>query len=314
MLSYAIKRILGAIPTLFIIITLSFFMMRLAPGGPFDSDRVLPPEIARNIAAAYDLDKPVYQQYLIYLGKLVRGDFGPSYKIRDFTVSQLIANGFPVSLKLGLLAITLALAVGTTLGILAALKQNRSPDYSVMTLAMIGITIPAFVTAPLLQLVFGIYGVHLFGLDISLPVGGWNNGATRNIILPVIVLSLGPIAVIARLTRGSMVEVLRSNFIRTARAKGLPTRRIITHHALHAGLLPLVSYLGPAIADIVSGSLVVEQIFGLPGIGRYFVQAALNRDYTLVMGVTIFYAALIIGMNLIADLLYAVLDPRVRDG
>ena len=312
MLSYAIKRILGAIPTLFIIITLAFFMMRLAPGGPFDTERRLPPEIAKNIAAAYDLDKPVYQQYLIYLGKLAHGDFGPSYKIRDFTVSQLIANGFPVSLKLGLLAITLALAVGTTLGILAALKQNRPPDYSVMTLAMIGITIPAFVTAPLLQLVFGIYGVHLFGLDLSLPVGGWNNGATRNIILPVIVLSLGPIAVIARLTRGSMVEVLRSNFIRTARAKGLPTRRIITHHALHAGLLPLVSYLGPAIADIVSGSLVVEQIFGLPGIGRYFVQAALNRDYTLVMGVTIFYAALIIGMNLIADLLYVVLDPRVR--
>jgi len=312
MLSYAIRRILGAIPTLFVIITLAFFMMRLAPGGPFDTERRLPPEIAKNIAAAYDLDKPVYQQYLIYLGRLLHGDFGPSYKIRDFTVSQLIANGFPVSLKLGLLAITLALAVGTTLGILAALKQNRPPDYSVMTLAMIGITIPAFVTAPLLQLALGIYGLHLFGIDLSLPVGGWNGGTTRNIILPVIVLSLGPIAVIARLTRGSMVEVLRSNFIRTARAKGLPTRRIITHHALHAGLLPLVSYLGPAIADIVSGSLIVEQIFGLPGIGRYFVQAALNRDYTLVLGVTIFYAALIIGMNLVADLLYGVLDPRVR--
>jgi oligopeptide transport system permease protein len=312
MLSYAIRRILGAIPTLFIIITLSFFMMRLAPGGPFDSDRVMPPEIARNIAAAYDLDKPVYQQYLIYVGRLLHGDFGPSYKVRDFTVTQLVANGFPVSLRLGLLAITLAFAVGTTLGILAALKQNRPADYSVMTLAMIGITIPAFVTAPLLQLVFGIYGVHLFGLDLSLPVGGWEGGAARNIILPVIVLALGPIAVIARLTRGSMVEVLRSNFIRTARAKGLPTWRIITHHALRAGLLPLVSYLGPAIADIVSGSLIVEQIFGLPGIGRYFVQAALNRDYTLVLGVTIFYATLIISLNLVADLLYGVLDPRVR--
>jgi len=312
MLSYAIRRILGAIPTLFIIITLSFFMMRLAPGGPFDSERVLPPEIARNIAAAYDLDKPVWQQYFLYLEKLLHGDFGPSYKIRDFTVTQLIANGFPVSMKLGLLAITLAFALGTTLGIIAALRQNRSPDYSVMTLAMIGITIPSFVTAPLLQLVFGIYGVNLFGLDLSLPVGGWNNGATRNIILPVIVLALGPIAVIARITRGSMVEVLRSNFIRTARAKGLPTWRVITHHALHAGLLPLVSYLGPAIADIVSGSLIVEQIFGLPGIGRYFVQAALNRDYTLVLGVTIFYATLIISMNLIADLVYGVLDPRVR--
>ena len=311
MLSYAIRRILGAIPTLFIIITLAFFMMRLAPGGPFDTDRVLPPEIAKNIAAAYDLDRPVYQQYLIYLGRLLHGDFGPSYKIRDFTVTQLIANGFPVSMKLGLLAITLAFAVGTTLGVIAALRQNRPPDYSVMTLAMIGITIPSFVTAPLLQLVFGIYGVHLFGLDLSLPVGGWQGGAPQNLILPVIVLALGPIAVIARLTRGSMVEVLRSNFIRTARAKGLPTWRIVIHHALRAGLLPLVSYLGPAIADIVSGSLIVEQIFGLPGIGRYFVQAALNRDYTLVLGVTIFYATLIIALNLVADLLYGVLDPRV---
>lgn len=312
MLAYAIRRILGAIPTLFIIITLAFFMMRLAPGGPFDSERRLPPEIARNIAAAYDLDKPVYEQYFLYLGRLAQGDFGPSYKIRDFTVSQLIASGFPVSLRLGLAAITLAIFIGTTLGVLAALRQNRPPDYSVMTLAMIGITIPSFVTAPLLQLIFGIYGLHLFGLDISLPVGGWNGGALVNMLLPVVVLSLAPIAVIARLTRGSMVEVLRSNFIRTARAKGLPTWRVVTHHALRAGLLPLVSYLGPAIADIVSGSLVVEQIFGLPGIGRYFVQAALNRDYTLVMGVTIFYAALIIGMNLVADLLYGVLDPRVR--
>lgn len=312
MLNYAIRRILGAIPTLFIIITLAFFMMRLAPGGPFDSERRLPPEIAKNVAAAYDLDKPVYEQYFIYLGKLLHGDFGPSYKIRDFTVTQLIANGFPVSLKLGLLAMILAIGVGTTLGVIAALRQNRPPDYSVMTFAMIGITIPSFVIAPLLQLIFGIYGVHLFGIDLSLPVGGWNKGAVPNLILPVIVLSLAPIAVIARLTRGSMVEVLRSNFIRTARAKGLPSWRIVVHHALRAGLLPMVSYLGPALADIVSGSLVVEQIFGIPGIGRYFVQAALNRDYTLVMGVTIFYAALIIGLNLIADLLYGVLDPRVR--
>ena len=312
MFSYAIKRILGAIPTLLVIITLAFFMMRLAPGGPFDSERRLPPEIAKNIAAAYNLDKPVYQQYFIYLGKLAHGDFGPSYKIRDFTVTQLIANGFPVSLKLGLLAMLLAVSVGSTLGVVAALRQNRPADYSVMTLAMIGITVPSFVIAPLLQLIFGIYGVHLFGLDVSLPVGGWNKGAPANLVLPVIVLALGPIAVIARLTRGSMVEVLRSNFIRTARAKGLPMWRIILHHALRAGLLPLVSYLGPAIADIVSGSLVVEQIFGIPGIGRYFVQAALNRDYTLVMGVTIFYAALIIALNLVADLLYGVLDPRVR--
>jgi oligopeptide transport system permease protein len=312
MLSYALRRFIGAIPTLFIIITLAFFMMRLAPGGPFDGERRLPPEIERNISAAYDLDKPVYEQYFIYLNRLAHGDFGPSYKIRDFTVSQLIAQGFPVSLKLGLSAMTLAIFIGTLLGVLAALRQNRPTDYSIMSLAMIGICIPGFITAPLLQLLFGIYGVHILGLDISLPVGGWNGGAVRNMILPVVVLSLGPIAVIARLVRGSMVEVLRSNFIRTAKAKGLPTYRIITHHALHAGLLPLVSYLGPAVADIVSGSLIIEQIFGLPGIGRYFVQAALNRDYTLVMGVTIFYAALIITLNLIADLLYSVLDPRVR--
>ena len=312
MLSYTIRRILGAIPTLFIIITLAFFMMRLAPGGPFDTERKLPPEIAKNIAAAYDLDKPVYEQYFIYLGRLVHGDLVPSYKIRDFTVSQLIGAGFPVSLKLGLSAMALAMFIGTALGVIAALRQNRPPDYSVMTLAMIGICIPSFVTAPLLQLIFGIYGIHVFGLDISLPVGGWAGGALPNMVLPVAVLSLAPIAVIARLTRGSMVEVLHSNFIRTARAKGLPTWRIVTHHALRAGLMPLVSYLGPAIADIVSGSLIVEQIFGLPGIGRYFVQAALNRDYTLVMGVTIFYAALIIVLNLIADLLYSVLDPRVR--
>jgi oligopeptide transport system permease protein len=312
MLSYAIRRLLGAIPTLFIIITLAFFMMRLAPGGPFDGERRLPPEIERNIAAAYNLDKPVYEQFFIYLSRLVQGDFGPSYKIRDFTVSELIAQGFPVSLRLGLSAITLAMLVGTFLGIVAALRQNRPADYSVMSLAMIGICIPSFITAPLLQLMFGIYGIDLFGMNFSLPVGGWNGGALRNMILPVIVLSLGPTAVIARLVRGSMVEVLRSNFIRTARAKGLPQSRIILHHALHAGLLPLVSYLGPAIADIVSGSLIVEQIFGLPGIGRYFVQAALNRDYTLVMGVTIFYAVLIIFMNIVADLMYRVLDPRVK--
>src|SRR6185437_1990212 len=187
MLSYAIRRIFGAVPTLFVIITLAFFMMRLAPGGPFDTERRLPPEIAKNVAAAYDLDKPVYQQYFIYLGRLLHGDFGPSYKIRDFTVTQLIANGFPVSLKLGLLAITLAIAAGTTLGVMAALRQNRPADYSVMTLAMIGITVPSFVIAPLLQLIFGIYGVHLFGLDLSLPVGGWNKGAPANLVLPVIV-------------------------------------------------------------------------------------------------------------------------------
>jgi oligopeptide transport system permease protein len=311
MLAYVIRRIAGAIPTLLIIITLAFFMMRIAPGGPFDGQRRLPPEIEANINAAYDLDKPLYQQYFIYLGRLARGDLGPSFRTRDFTVTEMIASGLPVSIRLGLSAMTLAVIFGTTLGVFAALRQNRPADYSVMALAMIGITIPTFVTAPLLTLLFGVYGFELFGAHFSLPVGGWNNGALRNMILPVTVLALPQIAVISRLTRGSMVEVLRSNYVRTAVAKGLSTWRVVTRHALRAGLLPLVSYLGPATAALATGSLVVEQIFGLPGIGRYFVQGALNRDYTLVLGVVIFYAALIIILNLVADILYRMLDPRV---
>ncbi|MBV9903025.1 MAG: oligopeptide ABC transporter permease OppB [Alphaproteobacteria bacterium] len=312
MFAYAMRRLLGAIPTLFIIITLSFFMMRVAPGGPFDSQRRLPPEIQHNIEAAYDLDKPVYQQYFIYLGRLAHGDLGPSFKNKDFTVTEMIADGLPVSARLGLSAMALAVLIGMSLGIIAALRQNRITDYGVMSGAMVGITIPTFVMAPILTLIFGVYGVTLFGYDLSLPVGGWNGGAIRNMILPVIVLSLPPIAVIARLTRGSMVEVLHSNYIRTAKAKGLPNRTVVFRHALRAAVLPLVSYLGPAIAGILTGSLIVEQIFGIPGIGRYFVNGALNRDYTLVMGVLIYYATFVILLNLLADLLYAVLDPRVR--
>ena len=305
MIVYALRRAAGAIPTLFIIITLAFFMMRAAPGGPFDSQRKLTPEVERNIKAAYNLDKPLWQQYGIYLGKAVHGDLGPSYKNQDFTVVQLIATGLPVSARLGLSAMALALLLGTALGVTAALKQNRWEDYSVMTGAMLGITIPTFVTAPILTLIFGIYA----GL---LPVGGWNGGALRNMILPVTVLALPQIAVVARLMRGSMVEVLRTNYIRTARAKGLPAHRIVLGHALRAAALPLVSYLGPALAAILTGSLIVEQIFGLPGIGRYFVQGALNRDYTLVMGVVICYATLIIFLNFVADIVYGILDPRVR--
>jgi oligopeptide transport system permease protein len=312
MIAYALRRFLGAIPTLFVIVTLAFFMMRLAPGGPFDSERRLPPEVERNVKAAYNLDKPLAQQYLIYLGKLAHGDLGPSYKNKDFTVVQLIATGLPVSARLGLSAMALALLLGITLGIAAALKQNRWEDYSVMSVAMLGITIPTFVTAPILTLVFGIYGITLFGHEFTLPVGGWNGGALRNMILPVTVLALPQIAIVARLMRGSMVEVLRANYIRTARAKGLPVSRIVLGHALRAAALPLVSYLGPALAAILTGSLIVEQIFGLPGIGRYFVQGALNRDYTLVMGVVICYAALIVLLNFLADIAYALLDPRVR--
>ncbi|MBA2588298.1 MAG: oligopeptide ABC transporter permease OppB [Alphaproteobacteria bacterium] len=312
MMVYALRRILGAIPTLFVIVTLAFFMMRAAPGGPFDSERRLPPEVERNVKAAYDLDKPLVQQYGIYLGKLAHGDLGPSYKNKDFTVTQLIATGLPVSMRLGLCAMTLALLLGTFLGVMAALRQNRWQDYSVMGVAMLGITIPTFVTAPLLTLVFGIYGVTLFGHEFSLPVGGWNGGALANMVLPVTVLALPQIAVVSRLMRGSMVEVLRANYIRTARAKGLPVTRIVVRHALRAAVLPLVSYLGPALAAILTGSLIVEQIFGLPGIGRYFIQGALNRDYTLVMGVVICYAALVILLNLLADIVYGILDPKVR--
>ncbi len=312
MMAYALRRILGAIPTLFVIVTLAFFMMRAAPGGPFDGERRLPPEVERNVKAAYDLDKPVVQQYFLYLGKLAHGDLGPSYKNKDFTVTQLIATGLPVSVRLGLCAMTLALLLGTFLGVMAALRQNRWQDYSVMGVAMLGITIPTFVTAPLLTLVFGIYGVTFFGHDFSLPVGGWNGGALANMVLPVTVLALPQIAVVSRLMRGSMVEVLRANYIRTARAKGLPVSRIVLRHALRAAVLPLVSYLGPALAAILTGSLIVEQIFGLPGIGRYFIQGALNRDYTLVMGVVICYAALVIALNLLADIVYGILDPKVR--
>jgi len=312
MIGYALRRFLGAIPTLFVIITLAFFMMRAAPGGPFDSERRLPPEIEQNLKAAYNLDKPLVQQYLIYLGKAVQGDLGPSFKNKDFTVTQLIGNGLPVSARLGLWSMALALLIGTALGILAALRQNRWQDYSVMSVAMLGITIPTFVTAPLLTLIFGIYGITIFGLEFSLPVGGWNGGAWRNLVLPITVLALPQIAIIARLMRGAMIEVLRANYIRTARAKGLSATRIVLSHALRAAALPLVSYLGPALAAVLTGSLVVEQIFGLPGIGRYFVQGALNRDYTLVMGVVICYASLIILLNFLADLAYGILDPRVR--
>jgi oligopeptide transport system permease protein len=312
MLGYALRRLLGAIPTLFIIVTLTFFMMRIAPGGPFDSNRRLPPEIERNVKAAYNLDKPLAQQYLLYLGKLAHGDFGPSFKNKDFTVAQLIETGLPVSARLGLSAMALALVIGSLMGIWAALRQNRWQDYSTMTIAMFGITIPTFVTAPVLTLIFGVYGVTFFGHDISLPVSGWNDGALRNMILPVTVLALPQIAIIARMMRGAMIEVLRSNYIRTARAKGLPAHLVVLRHGLRAAMLPVVSYLGPALAAILTGSLVVEQIFGLPGIGRYFVLAATDRDYTLVMGVVICYAALIILLNFLADIAYGLLDPRVR--
>jgi oligopeptide transport system permease protein len=257
------------------------------------------------VLAHYRLDQPLWRQYIAYIGDMLRGDFGPSFKSRDFTVAELLGAGFPASLKLGLSAIILAALIGMALGALAALRQNSRIDYAVMGLAMTGIAIPKFVMAPILTLVFGI---HLS----LLPVAGWNGGALRNMVLPVIVLALPQIAYIARLTRGSMVEVLRANYVRTARAKGLAERIVVLRHALKASILPVVSYLGPAAAAILTGSVIVETIFDLPGMGRYFIQGALNRDYTLVMGAVVLYATLIIAFNLVVDLIYAALDPKVR--
>ena len=303
MFSFFVKRIASSIPTLFIIITIAFFMIRMAPGGPFDSERDVPPEIAANLDKVYHLNDPLPVQYGYYLLNIFKGDFGPSFKYKDYTVSELIMQGFPVSLELGLLAILVALLVGVSLGVIAALRQNSAVDYLVMTLAMTGITIPNFVMAPILILVVAVFWRLL-------PAGGW--GELKHMVLPVIALSLPQIAMAARMTRASLIETLNMPYIRTAKAKGLPTRLILTRHAAKAALLPVLSWLGPATAAIVTGSVVVEIIFDLPGIGRHFVKGALNRDYTLVMGVVIFYGFLIIMMNLLVDLLYAWLDPRIR--
>jgi len=301
--SYAARRLASAVPTILVVITIAFFMIRLAPGGPFDQERQVPPEVAANLERAYHLDEPLTAQFVRYLGNILTGDFGPSFRYRDFGVSELLADGFPISMQLGASAMVLAVAIGFAAGSLAALRRNTFSDMAVMGAAMTGIAVPNFVVAPIMTLVLGVW----FAL---LPVGGW--GGINHAILPVLALALPQIATIARLTRGSMLEVLRADFIRTARAKGLSERATITGHAMRAAALPVLSYLGPATAGIITGSVVIEQIFGIPGIGRYFVQGALNRDYTLVMGVVIFYAVLIILLNLIVDLLYPLFDPRVR--
>lgn len=305
MLKYSLKRFAGAIPTLLIIVTLSFFMLRAAPGGPFDMQRAMPPQIKKNIEKMYHLNEPLWEQYGRYLGNIVQGDFGPSYVYRGTTVNSLIAEGFPVDLIIGGFALLIALGLGIPIGIVAAMRQNTGWDYGPMALAMLGISVPNFVVAPILILVLAV--------ELQwLPAGGWAHGSPLHVILPTVSLAAPLVAYIARLMRGSMVEVLNSPYIRTARAKGLPTRTVILRHALKPALLPLVSYLGPAAVGIITGSIVIEEIFALPGIGRFFVNGALNRDYTLVMGVTILYGMLIIGVNLAADLLYGVLDPRVR--
>ena len=262
-----------------------------------------------NLRARYHLDEPLWQQYLSYIWHLLQGDLGPSFKEKDFTVGELIAQSLPVSFQNGLSAMVLALLIGIPAGIFAALRQNKASDYVVSGLSMTGIVVPTFVTSQLAILIFGVW---LKDTAFHLPAGGWDNGKFQNRILPVICLALPYIAYIARLMRGSMIETLRANFIRTARAKGLPYHAIIVRHALKTALMPVVTYLGPTTAFILTGSMVIETIFQIPGIGRYFVLGALNRNYTLVMGVTIVSAALIILMNILVDLIYRVLDPKVR--
>jgi oligopeptide transport system permease protein len=304
-LRYFLARLAGAIPTLFAIVTVTFFLIRAAPGGPFDQEQTLPPEIMANLESAYGLDQPILTQYGRYLYALAHGDFGPSFKYKDFSVTELIAQGFPVTFEIGSIAMALALLLGIPIGTFAALRHNSAADYAAMSLAVVGIAIPSFVVLPFLGLMFGIH-VHW------LPVAGWEPGSMRYLVLPVAALALPPLSVIARLTRANMLEILRSHFIRTAVAKGLPLRIVIWRHAMRPALLPVASYLAPAVASIMTGSLVVESIAGLPGIGRYMVQGALNRDYTLVLGMVIIYSTLLIVMGLLVDLLYAWLDPRVR--
>jgi len=305
MLSYALRRIAGLIPTLLVIITVSFCVVRLAPGGPFDQEQALPPAVRANLERLYGLDQPLAVQYVHYLRGLLRGDFGPSLRQRDFTVSELVAQGLPLSATLGLAAILLAVLSGIPAGILAALWRNRGADYCITTLAALGLALPSFVTGPLFALVFGLYLRWL-------PVAGWQHGAPRYLVLPVLTLALPVAAYVARLTRASLLEVLNPHYVRSARARGLGTPRVLWRHALRPALMPVVSYLGPAVAFVMTGSLVIETVFGLPGTGRYLVEGAIDRDYPLVMGMIVVYGALTLFLNLIADLIYGWLDPGVR--
>jgi len=305
LLRYTLLRLLGAIPTLLLVIVLAFLLVHAAPGGPFDDERVLPPAILKNIEATYHLDESLPQQFWRYLSGVARGDFGPSYRYRDLTVSQLIGSAFPVSLRLGAMSMLLAVIVGVGAGIVAALRQNTMADRAIMTVAMTGISIPIFVVAPVLVLLFAVK-LHW------LPAGWSGNVGLARWMLPVVSLALPQIAYIARLTRASLIDVLGSDFVRTAKAQGLGTVAIVRFHALKPAMLPVLSFMGPAIAAVLTGSVVVEEVFGIPGLGQFFVRGALNRDYTLVLGIVIFYAALIIFLNLIVDILYGVIDPRIR--
>ena len=303
MKAYVIRRVLELIPTALIIVLGSFALVRLAPGSPFSSEKEIPPEVRRQLDAKYGFDKSLPEQFLRYLGNLLRGDLGPSTKYPQRSVNEIIADGFPVSLTLAGVALVWSLLVGVTAGIIGAVRQNTIWDHAAMGAALVGISIPSFVLGPLLVLIFALR-LHL------LPPAGW--GDWRHVILPGLTLGTIYAASIARLTRGGMLEVVRSDFIRTARAKGLSERLVIWRHMLRGGLLPVVSYLGPAIASMLTGSVVVEKIFNVPGIGPYFVDAAFNRDYFLVMGIVLLYAFFLLLLNLVVDVAYGFLDPRIE--
>ncbi len=304
MLRFVTKRLWEGGLTLAALITLTFFVMRLAPGGPFSKTRKLSAEVLANIQRAYHLDEPVYLQFARYFWGLLHFDFGPSTRFRDYSVGDIIASGLPYSLTIGFWAVVVATLVGIALGIAGALRRNTATDYLAGVVGVAGIAVPIFVIGPLFQV--------LFALKLGwLPVGGWNDG-WRSVVLPVVVLSLPNIAYISRLTRTSMIETMRENYVRTARAKGIGPRRTIVTHALKGALLPVVAYLGPATAAIITGSILIETVFAVPGIGRHFVDAALSRDYPLVMGITVLYGGLLILFNIGTDLVRGWLDPRVR--
>ncbi|MCR6502218.1 oligopeptide ABC transporter permease OppB [Shinella sp. CPCC 101442] len=305
MFAFVLRRFVSAVPTLFIVVTISFFLMRFAPGGPFNLERPLPPATMENLMRAYHLDQPLWRQYLTYMGNALTGDFGPSYIYKDNTVAELIGKGLPYSMELGFYALLLALVGGVIVGTIAALRQNSALDFAVMSVATVGVTVPNFVVGPVLTLIFAITLAWL-------PAGGWGDGSLRFLVLPMIALALPQLAVFARLTRGSMIEALRTDHIRTARAYGLPARSVVVVHAMRGAMLPIVSYLAPCAAALLTGSAVVETIFTIPGVGRYFVLGAINRDYTLVMGTVVLIAIFVIVFNLLVDILYGLLDPRVR--
>jgi oligopeptide transport system permease protein len=303
---FVLKRALSIIPTVFIIITLGFFIIRTAPGGPFSREKAVPAGVLANLMAKYHMDEPLVKQYFRYLGDVIRGDLGPSFVNKDYTVNELIAMSLPVSITLGLVALAIAVLLGVTAGIVSAIKQNSAADYTLMSVAVTGISVPTFVIGPVLMLIFAVTLKWL-------PTSGWIDGRNglKTLIMPAVTLSLAQFAYIARLTRASMLETLRSDYIRTARAKGLSMPVIIFKHALKGACLPVVSYLGPAMAGLITGSVVVEKIFAIPGLGVHFIRAATNRDYTMIMGDVIVYSLILIALNFIVDIIYGFLDPRI---